>query len=267
MFRYFSNLSDTKAGNQFFREAIIEGVEGYRSADTRFAKSLVVLEIINKIRFRGGRFLKQDTKNGQGWYELSEQQAKEKVGHAIRDASSTWDSRVRSRKQTVSSRDEEGSRFERKIFELAPPKTVSPNAQDQSFRPALSFNEQKGGVPLLPNLKDSHGFPVLVEPEPTSTFHVILDEALSRNKYNKKNAQLQFKPIQIVEKEQLPQNRRQVLQDLYRCRTRPDVSKCKQEGETNQADPFLEEINRLLGPASSETEELTEGLKESAWWL
>lgn len=51
----------------------------------RFGKSLVVHTIVDTIHSSGGRFLKKEFQTGK-WHELSDQQAKEKVGHAIRDA-------------------------------------------------------------------------------------------------------------------------------------------------------------------------------------
>lgn len=52
--------------------------------------------IVDKIRSRGGRFLKKDSKTNQ-WFELSEQQSKEKVGHAVRDAASSYEAKEKRR--------------------------------------------------------------------------------------------------------------------------------------------------------------------------
>jgi hypothetical protein len=61
-------------------------------ADSRFEKSLVVHSIVDTVRAAGGRFLKRDFQQ-EKWYELSDQQAKEKAGHAIRDAVSSYESK------------------------------------------------------------------------------------------------------------------------------------------------------------------------------
>ena len=51
---------------------------------------MVVHYIVEEVKKIKGRFLKQDRFTGK-WYELDERQAKEKVGHAIRDATSSLD--------------------------------------------------------------------------------------------------------------------------------------------------------------------------------
>jgi hypothetical protein len=61
-------------------------MDNYMKADNRFEKSLVVHNIMDRVRKEGGRFLKKNHAAGNKWVELSEQQAKEKVGHAVRDA-------------------------------------------------------------------------------------------------------------------------------------------------------------------------------------
>jgi hypothetical protein len=61
-------------------------------AETRFEKSLVVHAIIDSIHQIGGRFLKKDF-DGNVWFEMTRQQCKEKVGHAIRDAVNSYEAR------------------------------------------------------------------------------------------------------------------------------------------------------------------------------
>jgi hypothetical protein len=79
-------------GNKVFRNAVTAALEVYTQADTRFEKSIVVGRIIEGVRAKGGRFLKQNQRS-RTWEELTEQQMKEKVGHAVRDAVNTQDSR------------------------------------------------------------------------------------------------------------------------------------------------------------------------------
>jgi hypothetical protein len=79
-------------GNKIFRDAVTSALDDYMGADNRFEKALVVHTIVDTIREAGGRFLKRDFHLGE-WYELSDQQAKEKVGHAIRDAVSSYESK------------------------------------------------------------------------------------------------------------------------------------------------------------------------------
>ena len=73
------------AGNKWFRDAVSGSMEEYMKADNRFEKSLVVHSIMDNVKKQGGRFLKKDYSAGK-WVELNEPQAKEKVGHAVRDA-------------------------------------------------------------------------------------------------------------------------------------------------------------------------------------
>jgi len=76
-------------GNRRFRDLIAKYTDKYNAAKSRLEKSLVVHEIFEEVKKIKGRFLKQ-APNGQ-WYELDERQAKEKCGHAIRDAASNAD--------------------------------------------------------------------------------------------------------------------------------------------------------------------------------
>lgn len=72
------------AGNKRFRATVTASLEAFMRADTRFEKSQVIQSIVQTIQHSGGRFLKRDAKGH--WFELTNQQAKEKVGHAVRDA-------------------------------------------------------------------------------------------------------------------------------------------------------------------------------------
>ncbi|GKY94919.1 hypothetical protein MPSEU_000456800 [Mayamaea pseudoterrestris] len=73
------------SGNKWFRDAVSGSMDDYLRAENRFEKSLVVHNIMDRVKKEGGRFLKKDHHINK-WVELSEPQAKEKVGHAVRDA-------------------------------------------------------------------------------------------------------------------------------------------------------------------------------------
>jgi hypothetical protein len=79
-------------GNKRFREMVAASLDEYIEAGNRFEKSLVIHRIVDQIQAEGGRFLKKDTRVGK-WCELTQQQSKEKVGHAIRDAANLYLSR------------------------------------------------------------------------------------------------------------------------------------------------------------------------------
>jgi hypothetical protein len=86
------------AGNKLFRDAVSSALHKYMQAESRFEKSLVVHDIVSVVERAGGRFLKKEHKTGT-WYELSRQQSKEKVGHAIRDAVNSYESRAKKKQQ------------------------------------------------------------------------------------------------------------------------------------------------------------------------
>jgi len=73
----------------------------YIDAQNRFEKSLVVHAVVEQIRSVGGRFLKRNEMTGN-WCELSDQQSKEKVGHAIRDAVSSFEARKERKRKLMS---------------------------------------------------------------------------------------------------------------------------------------------------------------------
>lgn len=79
-------------GNKRFREAITRSLDEYRKATSRPEKAVIVQRILDGVSNAGGRFLKKNPDTGE-WYELSEQQTKEKVSHAVRDAANTMDAR------------------------------------------------------------------------------------------------------------------------------------------------------------------------------
>lgn len=71
---------------------VASSLDEYIDAGNRFEKSLVIHRIVDQIQAEGGRFLKKDTRE-EKWSELTQQQSKEKVGHAIRDAANLYLSR------------------------------------------------------------------------------------------------------------------------------------------------------------------------------
>ena len=70
-------------GNATFRKLIHANVAAYMDAATKHDKTLVVKSIVDIIRSNGGRFLKQGQDGG--WYDIGDSQAREKVGHSLRD--------------------------------------------------------------------------------------------------------------------------------------------------------------------------------------
>lgn len=71
------------SGNVAFRSLIQNTVNRYIEAPNKTAKTGVVVSIVDDIRNAGAYFLKQD-ESGR-WYDIGDQQAREKVGHSLRD--------------------------------------------------------------------------------------------------------------------------------------------------------------------------------------
>lgn len=72
-------------GNRRFRLTIQLNIDGYAKAVSKLDKSLVVILIVDTIREAKGGFVKRDPKIGT-WMDIGDQLAREKVGHALRDA-------------------------------------------------------------------------------------------------------------------------------------------------------------------------------------
>ena len=74
-------------GNVRFRKIIQSSVERYMDAPTKNDKTAVVVSIVDDIRNFGGNFLKEDLHGT--WYDIGDQQARDKVGHSLRDQVTT----------------------------------------------------------------------------------------------------------------------------------------------------------------------------------
>lgn len=71
-------------GNRNFSETVRENLHRYLDAPRRVQKSKVVASVVAEILQSGARFVKQEKASGR-WYQMNEDQAHEKTGHAIRD--------------------------------------------------------------------------------------------------------------------------------------------------------------------------------------
>jgi hypothetical protein len=80
-------LSLTKAGNKRFRDFIDKFAPHYVNATTKLEKSQVIAAVISKVRSDtpAGEFVKKDFYSGR-WYDIGNERARDKVGHAIRKA-------------------------------------------------------------------------------------------------------------------------------------------------------------------------------------
>ncbi|CAJ1948337.1 unnamed protein product [Cylindrotheca closterium] len=74
------------AGNTRFRQLVELTAPLYDAAQTKQEKTKVIASLVNRIRRespQGGGFIKRDTITGL-WYEIGDDKARDKVGHAIR---------------------------------------------------------------------------------------------------------------------------------------------------------------------------------------
>ena len=79
-----SKASWNHVGNRKFRVFVGLHLKRYMEAATRLEKTMVVNAVVDSVQQAGGRFLKLN-KDGM-WYVVSQKEAREKVGHALRDA-------------------------------------------------------------------------------------------------------------------------------------------------------------------------------------
>eukprot|EP00543_Licmophora_paradoxa_P002668 CAMPEP_0202442830 /NCGR_PEP_ID=MMETSP1360-20130828/2192_1 /ASSEMBLY_ACC=CAM_ASM_000848 /TAXON_ID=515479 /ORGANISM="Licmophora paradoxa, Strain CCMP2313" /LENGTH=162 /DNA_ID=CAMNT_0049058307 /DNA_START=195 /DNA_END=683 /DNA_ORIENTATION=- len=93
-------ICNKRPGNKWFKELIANHLEQYSNTKTKMDKSLIVNKIVDEVRENtpSGGFVRKITKTGQ-WQVLDDTTAREKVGHAIRDAlsathSATSDNKV-----------------------------------------------------------------------------------------------------------------------------------------------------------------------------
>lgn len=77
-------------GNRRFRILVALSIQRYIAAPTRAHKSAVIRDIVEMIQSSGGRFLHLNKKPSHSdWEELDDKQIHDKVGHALRDMSTS----------------------------------------------------------------------------------------------------------------------------------------------------------------------------------
>jgi hypothetical protein len=72
-------------GNKRFREILKAYIPVYQEADTRIQKSIIVMEIVDKVRDDGPDWAGFVKKIKGSWFEIGDEAAREKVGQALRD--------------------------------------------------------------------------------------------------------------------------------------------------------------------------------------
>ena len=81
-------LAFNNVGNRRLRVTVSLSLERYLAKPSRQDKTLQIISIVKLIQQSGGRFLEWQKDR---WIELGEKQAREKVGHALRNMASARD--------------------------------------------------------------------------------------------------------------------------------------------------------------------------------
>ena len=87
----YIHLYISTAGNLRFRTAVMQALDDYQHAEDRVGKPVIVHAIISNTYSTGGRFLRRamshaTSSSSTTWVELTFQEQKDKVRHALRDA-------------------------------------------------------------------------------------------------------------------------------------------------------------------------------------
>jgi hypothetical protein len=136
------------AGNTMFRKLIKKNVDRYFSAASKADKTTLIVAIVEKIRQRGGLFVKND--NGKNWYDIGNRQAREKVGHSLRDQVASM---VKNKRQNHMSTS--GSRE----HDLSPiPFDVPSSIKTPELGPPFNSGLQSTADRDSPTLADTHRF-------------------------------------------------------------------------------------------------------------
>lgn len=76
-------------GNMNYRAKIKSKQRDYINARQRAIKTIIISDIISKVRNDGGRFLKQDDDN-KLWYEVDDKEVKKKTSQTLREGAPQW---------------------------------------------------------------------------------------------------------------------------------------------------------------------------------
>lgn len=73
-------------GNRKLRACVGLYLDSYLKAKNRQVKTRLVYTLVNMVRENGGKFLKKESDDLGGWFDIGDKHAFEKVSHAFRDA-------------------------------------------------------------------------------------------------------------------------------------------------------------------------------------
>lgn len=81
-----SQKSFDYVGNRRFRVIIENHSISYENAKSKLDKGLIITSVFQTIQDAGGYFVRKSRRDSNQWEVLTHSQAKEKIGHALRDA-------------------------------------------------------------------------------------------------------------------------------------------------------------------------------------
>jgi hypothetical protein len=233
-------------GNRQFRDSVTNSLRAYMDADNRFEKSMVVHRIVDNIHSAGGRFLKKDYSSSQ-WFELSDQQAKEKVGHAIRDAVNAYESKVKGKQQKGKDLSPGGKPFHQDLDytdrSLVAQHTMSLRDSYLTHYPINIPLQQTADRPSFPYLSSQPQSFQLPQSQPAM-------KAAHQNYSMKHRRMLDALPVEVIFDEASSKN-------VSSTRVKPSTD----DGH----DEFVARINAVLGPLPQDANDPMEPLLDKQY--
>lgn len=134
-------------GNVWFRNLIQANVDRYIQAPSKTDKTAVVVAVVEQVRSEGAFFVKQDDDSGR-WYDIGDTQAREKVGHSLRD-------QVTAQKK----KEKEGD-------SISPPRSRTPPQQvSQNFMPVQQVAGHQSNSSIAQQLVNQQAVASMISPQ------------------------------------------------------------------------------------------------------
>jgi hypothetical protein len=129
--------SYNRPGNVVFRNVIRMYIKDYLAARTKFEKTTVLNQVIDHLHNEEhARFLKFNSKSKQ-WFEITDDQAREKVGHTMRETIASLDSNQPDNSQKRSDlMASQKAIFEAMLRSTSPPSAPSRTVSSATAAPA-----------------------------------------------------------------------------------------------------------------------------------
>lgn len=119
-------------GNVAFRSYIQTKVSDYIGAQTKIEKTKVVVDILQNLRSQGFQFLKEG--KDQRYYDIGDKEARDKVGHSLRDQVTAIKQKVRKDKEMGGHAQYEDLQLEDPCAQRRPSLTLSDSGNETEMR-------------------------------------------------------------------------------------------------------------------------------------